>query len=94
MKTAPHPLHVKHGPRFYTRAGRLTPYSLACGYIEQYERNGKQVTLWLEHAALHVRAHDFNTGKRLFWDCPETLTAARRRFDRAKRAIATGAADI
>jgi hypothetical protein len=72
-------------PPINTKRGRVTPYGLACGYIEQFEHNGKRVTLWLEHGALHVRAHDFTEHQRLFWDCPETLTAARARFDRAKR---------
>ena len=80
----------KSSPVFKTATGRLTPYSLACGYVEQYESNGKSVTLWREHGTLHVRAHDFNTGTRLFWDCPETLTEARKRFDGAKRAIVKG----
>lgn len=79
--------------RFRTLRGRLTRYALACGYIEQHDTNpanvreGQRVTLWQEHGALHVRAHDFTTGQRLFWDCPATLKAARKRFDAAKRAM-------
>lgn len=75
-------------PVFRTKTGRLTAYALACGYIEQFEANEKRVTLWAEHGSLHVRAHDFANNKRVFWDCPETLTQARKRFDVAKRAIA------
>ena len=75
-------------PVFKTKAGRVTPYALACGYIEQFEANGKRVTLWAEHGSLHVRAHDFKNHNRIFWDCPDTLTQARKRFDVAKREIA------
>lgn len=76
-------------PAFKTSTGRCTPYALACGYIEQFEANEKRVTLWSEHGTLHVRAHDFKAHKRIFWDCPETLAQARKRFDSAKREILT-----
>lgn len=68
-------------PRYYTKAGRLTHYALACGYIEQAEYNNIQTTLWYSHGAYHVRQHDFNEHKRITWESFRTLTAARRRFD-------------
>jgi hypothetical protein len=70
---------------FRTKGGRLTPYALACGYVEQYNTETTRVTLWSEHGSLHVRVHDFAEGKRIFWDCPDTLTDARKRFDRYKK---------
>lgn len=70
---------------FYTSAGWLTPYALACGYIERAElAGGVSVTLWAEHGTIHVRAHDALRG-RVFWDSFETVTAARARFTRAVR---------
>ena len=83
---------MKH-PSFHTKDGRLTPYALACGYIERYDSKpneelaGQSVVLYREHGTLHVRQFDHDGGKRAFWDCPDTLTAARKRFDLAKKAI-------
>ena len=70
-------------PKFYTKAGWLTWYSLACGYIEKKRRDGIETTLWHEGGpTLHVRQHDFNTGRRVFWDCFEItqLNLARLRY--------------
>lgn len=70
--------------KFHTTKGRLTPYALACGYIEQKERDGIRTTLWHEGGpCFHVRQHDHNTGTRLFWDSFESLPKARNRFDKA-----------
>lgn len=81
----------KSDRKFYTKAGWLTPYGLACGYIEECEpRPGVRLQLWQEHGALHVRAHDHNNHERLFWDCPETLTEARARYSRAKHELKVG----
>lgn len=71
-------------PPLKTKAGRLTHYALACGYIEEHEADGIQTTLWLEHSAYHVRRHDFNTHTRLLWNSFATLTAARKYFDEVK----------
>ncbi len=71
-------------PKFRDRSGRLTPYALACGYVEQDEHEGIRTTLWLEHGCLHVRQHDHSRGERIFWKCPENLKEARSIFDRAK----------
>lgn len=87
-------------PLFRNKAGRLTPYALACGYIEEFDtcpespREGQTVKMWYESGLnpYHVRAHDFTTGKRLLWDCFATLTEARARFDRAKRNLSKGVA--
>lgn len=69
---------------------QLTHFGLACGYIEQRNLKGyvdANVTLWREHGTLHVRAHDFLCHKRLFWECPETLTEARKLFAHAEAHI-------
>ena len=75
---------MKHQPeknRFKTKAGRLTPYALACGYIEEKEKAGVRVQLWHEGGPYYqVEAFDHSKGKRIFWDSFERLTDARRRF--------------
>lgn len=74
-------------PIFRTAAGRLTGYALACGYIEKRQLQGyddASVTLWLEHGALHVRAHDSANHCRLFWHCPESIGEARAFYDLAE----------
>ena len=73
----------QHVPRFYTLKGWLTWYGLACGYIEQKTADNVQTELWHDGPCLHVRQHDFNTGKRVFWDCfdgQNKLQEARQRF--------------
>lgn len=72
--------------KFKTTKGRLTPYALACGYVETRTlaySDGATVTLWHEHGAFHVRAHDKDSG-RLFWATPETIQQARALFDMAE----------
>ncbi len=71
--------------KLLNKQGRLTPYAFACGYIEQFEYKGIQITLWKENGAWHLRKHNFNTGKRIFWDCPSTLSNGRKMFDFAKK---------
>ena len=69
--------------KFKTNQGLLTPYALMCGYIEQTEINNKQVTLWADCGLYHVRGHDFNDNKRLFWNIYEKLTTARKAYKKA-----------
>jgi hypothetical protein len=71
-----------------TKSGELTPYALACGYIQQKEKEGKQVSLWNEGGPLyHVRLHDFNAGKRIFWESFERLTDARVLYKKTARSL-------
>jgi hypothetical protein len=67
---------------FKNSDGSLTAYALACGYLEQKEEKGIQVTLWHEGACYHVRGHDHNKNNRLFWDSFETndLKGARKHY--------------
>lgn len=76
--------------KFKTKAGRLTPYSFMCGYIEQIDKNNKRVTLWHEHNTYHVRAHDFSNNTRLVWDTYKTLTEARNGYSKAKKQFIRG----
>ena len=72
--------------KFRTKAGRLTPYALACGYIETQDDSGISTTLWHEGGILyHVRQHDHNNGKRVFWESFGRLTDARKCYDNATR---------
>jgi hypothetical protein len=73
--------------KFKTKAGRVTRYALACGYIEEVTLGAIRLQLWNEGGPmLHVRAHDFAEHKRIFWDSFDTLTAARQCFDNFKKA--------
>lgn len=64
--------------KFYTRAGWLTPYALACGYIERVEIDAfTSVQLWAEHGVYHVRAV-YGPGRT--WETFPTLGEARRAF--------------
>jgi hypothetical protein len=75
--------------KFRTKAGRLTPYALACGYIEKHEADNVTTTLWHEGGILyHVRQHDFGRGARVFWESFERLTDARKCYDKAIRGTA------
>ena len=71
--------------KFRTKAGRLTPYALACGYIERKETETLRLDLWHEGACFHVRAND--TTARLLWECFDTLTQARKFYDFSRKAL-------
>lgn len=59
---------------------KLTKYQLACGYVQRFEKDGVQVTLWREHSTYHIRAYDFNEHKRLDWQVRSKLTEARKQY--------------
>jgi hypothetical protein len=67
---------------FKNADGSLTAYALACGYLEQKEAKGINVTLWHEGACYHVRGHDHNKKGLLFWDSFESgkLKDARKHY--------------
>lgn len=84
-------------PLFRTAANRLTPYAFACGYVEKHETHpgeltGQQVEIYQDGGTsfYHIRAFDFDTGKRLFWEDRKTLREARALFDRTRRAMKAG----
>ena len=65
--------------KFKTANGDVSLYSLACGYIQKRETSpGVEVTLWREGACYHVKVHDFNEHRRLFWFSSESLTECRK----------------
>ena len=69
--------------KFKTKSGWLTPYALACGYIEEKEANNIRTQLWYEGNCLHVRQYDFNNHERVFWDSFARLADARKRYQQA-----------
>ena len=73
--------------KFKTKANRLTPYALSCGYLEVAEFNGIRVTLCAESASYHVKAFDHVNMVRVFWDTFVTLTQARKKYDTYTRSI-------
>jgi hypothetical protein len=67
--------------------GRLTAYAFACGYLEQTERKSRRVQLYHEHGTYHVRGFDFAQHERICWECFDSLTQARRYYDKQAKAI-------
>jgi hypothetical protein len=43
--------------RFYTAAGWLTVYALACGYVQTRGPNGWGARITMEHGVFHVTHH-------------------------------------
>ena len=75
-------------PQFRTSTNRLTPYSFQCGYIEKKVKSKTETTIWHEGAYYHVRQHDFENHRRVFWESFETLSEARNLFNRQKGKLA------
>lgn len=70
----------------------ITDYELSCGCMEyvqvSYDKEKPlRSTLWKEHSVYNVRIHDFESGIRQQWNSFNTLTEARKAFNRSKRAI-------
>jgi hypothetical protein len=74
--------------KFKTKSGRLTPYALACGYIETKEVSGVTFSLFLD-GCKHVQARSNEKG-RFLWECFDTLTQARKFFDSQALLISKG----
>ena len=75
--------------KFKTKAGRLTPYALACGYIETIETGDVTLSLFLD-GCTHVQARSDEKG-RFLWECFDTITQGRRFFDAQARQLRKGA---
>ena len=73
--------------QFKTKANRLTPYALSCGYIEVVEYNSIRVTLYAESTSYHVKAFDYRNSIITMWDTFHTLTQARKQYDRYIKSI-------
>lgn len=70
-----------------TRAGRLTDYALACGYVETQETIQHRLVLDKQHTAFSVRLVAKRSGVANTWDSFDTLKDARARFDELKKEI-------
>lgn len=77
-------LSGQHIMKMKTKSGRLTPYALACGYVERRSSGSVETELWREHEVYHVRQHDHGEHRRVMWESFRLLADARRRFDEAK----------
>lgn len=75
--------------KFKTKAGRLTPYALACGYIETKESGGVTLSLFLDGCP-HVQSRSEEKG-RFLWECFDTITQSRRFFDAQAMQLKKGA---
>lgn len=76
---------MKRNPKFYTAAGRLTRYSLACGYQEMgfSEKDGvrKTVRLFMDGSVIHVTAYQCKDGIPSMEEfCTQNMVTARRVF--------------
>ena len=67
---------------------RLSEYELACGCVRSQYVGRISITLWCEvEGVYHVRAHDHENKKRLFWDTYSQVILAHRRFETAVRVL-------
>lgn len=76
-------------PAFHNACGWLTPYGLACGYVElaihkdanpsRAFSTDRRVVMHAEHGAVHVRAFD-SDGRRTAWNSFRRVTDARKAF--------------
>lgn len=69
-------------PKFKNKDGSLTAYSFACGYLEMKKTSLGYAILELD-GCWHVK-HFTDSGERILWDCPETLTFARKLYKTIK----------
>ena len=73
-------------PKFKDSRGLPTVYALRCGYVAEFDHNGIRTMLWHEGGPLyHVRQHNHNTGKRIFWESFERAADAKQHFLRTRR---------
>jgi len=67
---------------------------LACGAVDRFAKpHGEskiQVQLWREHGIYHVRAHNFDSHRRLVWRSFSRVTEARREFKKQVSQVRTG----
>jgi len=60
----------------------LSKYELSCGYLQEKEKKGYRVTLWMEHDCYHVRTYNHKNGVRVAWDCADTFIDAKKLYKR------------
>lgn len=72
-----------HKEKFYTKNGWLSPYAMACGYIECMEiADNIRLTLERDSACYHVKA----SGRHIrIWESFDTLTQARQYFTKLRK---------
>lgn len=80
--------------RFYTASGWLSPYALACGYMESiiFQKQNPafpaDIIMSLQKDGLYqVKAFNHTTGMRIEWSSHETLSQARAAFSKLKNKI-------
>jgi hypothetical protein len=75
--------------KFRNNNGELTRYSLACGYIFRIDDNKKNLTLWEEYSAFHVRLTNREDTTKSFWKVFENdqLTLAKKLYYRTAREV-------
>jgi len=63
-----------------TKAGLLTPFAFACGYIQEYEYNNIRTSLEKD-GYYQVRQFNHDRSKRLYWEQFSKLTEARKAYN-------------
>lgn len=85
------PRHLEH-PRFYTKEGWLTPYALACGYIEQKDYGPVRISLFRDGYAYYVKACDHEQKIWRFLEAARNVIACWEQGDLAEAVRALDAA--
>jgi hypothetical protein len=68
-------------PKYKTQRGTLTAYALACGYCDNiFTKAGYKIELYQDAgtANYNIKVWDDNAGMRIYWECFDNLTAARK----------------
>ncbi len=70
-----------------TKRGRISEYGFACGYVESKYYGRVNICLWMEHNVYHVRAHNHENKRRIFWHSFILLSEARKHYDHGEALI-------
>ena len=68
--------------------GLTSYYALHCGYIDLFETDKHRLTRWHEGGTVyHVRLHNTETGKRVFWETFEKCEQSAKFFKKHKKEL-------
>jgi hypothetical protein len=77
----------KEKNKFRNKNGELSAYSFYCGYLQVAEHNNVKLELSHDSCCWKVFGFDHNNKWRLFWECFDTLTDARKFFHNQRREL-------
>jgi hypothetical protein len=73
---------MSKSPLMVTKAGWLTRYALACGYIEKKSSKGIETKLYALHGVYFVSKYDFNEHTKDYDKSFTNLTDARKAYQK------------